>query len=339
LASGNTKSITLPISGVFIALGSRSLDLAIEFVGHWEDLTGSLFADVVLAKHPHVSVDQSEGCIPASFFDEDGSPHSIPFPRSSITQKMFPKFIPKIRDTLPAKPSDLLWLLEQFLVDEFPSGGELDPVSVSEHPTYSVYAKLMNFASRPKYQHHPHNDTLKAMAHISEQGVDDRRVPWNILLVSLELLRPGSAAKKKNLKRTLPDGSKIETSRLVRTMSAGPAASDIIAPTKIPDLVEAAEEVGEVEDITDNEEDDGDSNDSDGMDDDSDGMDDDSDGMDDDSDGMDDDGDRMEWTSSKGIKRKHNDDDDDDTGGQSSSASKPARQKLERRNTVGGRAR
>jgi hypothetical protein len=317
-------------------MGVRSLDLAIEFVGHWEDLTGSLFADVILSAHPHVSVDRSEGCVPATFFDEDPRCNSLPFPRSSITQKMFPKFLPKIRTTLPAKPGDLLWLIERFLLEVFPSGGELDPVSVSEHPTYSVYAKLMSFASRPKYQHHPHIDTLKAMAHLSEQGVDDRRVPWNIFLLSLELLRPGSPSKKKNLKRTVPDGTKIETSRLVRTMNAGPAGSTMIASTVIPDLVEAAEEVGEVEDVTDDEKSDDDEGN--GDDDDSDGMDDDSDGMDEDSDDMDDGGGRMEWESSKGTKRKHNDNDEEGAGGQGS-AGKPTRQRIYRTNTVGGRAR
>jgi hypothetical protein len=274
-------------------MGVKSLKLANGFIEHWEDLTGNSFTDEILSTHPHTSIDRSEGYIPAAFFGEARSGGGIPFPRSSITQKMFPRFIPKVRSALPAKPGDLLWLLEQFFLETFPTGGDLDPVSVSEHPTYSAYAKIMSFANRPKYQHHPHVNTLKAMAHLSEQGVDDRRVPWNIVLISLELLRPGSTSKKRNLKRTLPDGTKIETSRLVRTMNAGPAATTVVAPTTLPDLVGAAEGVGEVEDLTDDEDE----------------VDQDDEDDEDNGDGV---GDKeMEWNPSKGSKRKHNDDEDD----------------------------
>jgi hypothetical protein len=293
--------MTLPISGVFIALGVKSLELAYDFLEHWEDLTGNLFADEVLSAHQQLSIDRSEGFIHENFFEQDPSRASLSFPRSSITLKMLPKFLAKTQHNLPAKPGDLLWILERFFLDTFPTGGEVDPVSVSEHPTYSIYAQLMAFASRVKYQHHPHIDTLKAMAHLSEQGVDDRRVPWNILLVSLELLRPGSISKKKNLKRTLPGGSKIETSRLVRIISAGPAAPTMVAFTVLPDLVETAEELGEVEDVTDQEEI-GENDDDDDDDD------------DDEDNDEDEDDDEMDWKNSRGDKRKHSDDDEDNEG-------------------------
>jgi hypothetical protein len=135
----------------------------------------------------------------------------------------------------------------------FPTGGDLDPVSISGHPTYSVYASPMSFVHRPKLQYHPYIDTLEAMAHLSEQGQDDRRVPWSILIIGIEFLRPGSTSKRRNLNRTIPSGTKIETSRLVRTISAGPAASTNVTTLTLPELVECAEEVDEVEDVTDDE--------------------------------------------------------------------------------------
>jgi hypothetical protein len=228
--------------------------LAYDFLEHWEDITGLLFADEVAATHNVGSVDQTEGSIPASFFDGEPQNLGLPFPPASLlTDKTIPKMMAKVHPDLPAKPGDLLWLLEQFLLDTFPSGGEIDPVSVSEHPTYSVFGKLMDFAHRTKYQHHPHVNTLKAMAHLSEQGSDERRISLNILLLSCEVLRSGYTSKGKQLGRTLADGTKIRTSRVVRTINSGPAATSAIGSVTLPDLIHSDEELGEVEDVTDDE--------------------------------------------------------------------------------------
>jgi len=91
------------------------------------------------------------------------------------------------------------------------------------------------------------------MAHLSEQGTDDRRIPYNILLLALECLRPGSTQKKKNLKRTLPDGYKIKRARHVRVIGTGPAAASEIFPVSLPPLADESEQLGEVEDVTDDE--------------------------------------------------------------------------------------
>jgi hypothetical protein len=297
---------------------------AYDFLEHWEDVTGLLFADEVAAAHNTSSVDQTEGSLPASFFDRELRYLGLPFPPASLlTEKTIPKMLAKVRPDLPAKAGDLLWLLEQFLLDQFPSGGDIDPVSVSEHPTYSVFGKLMDFAHRTKYQHHPHINTLKAMAHLSEQGNDERRVSLNILLLSCELLRPGYTSKGKQLGRTLSDGIKIRTSRVVRTIDPGPAAATVIESVTLPDLVHSEKELGDIEDVTDDEamDQDNDDDDSDhggsidGDDSDEDGDDSDEDG---DDSGEDGDEDEMDVDAVRQGKRKRRDDDRDDQDGGSS---------------------
>jgi hypothetical protein len=283
----------------------RHYDAAYDLLEHWEDVTRRLFDDEVVARHNPKAVDQIEGSLPASFFDREPRRLGLPFPPASLlTGKTTPKFMAKVQADLPAKPGDLLWLLEQFLLEHFPAGGDIDPVSVSEHPTYSIFGKLMDFAHRTKYEHHPHVNTLKAMAHLSEQGTDERRISVNIILLALEFLRPGYTSKGKQLGRTLSDGTKLSTSRVVRTFNAGPAAATAIDPVTIPGLVQPKEELGEVEDVTDDEAMDCPKDD-----------DDDDDGGDssDDSD-EDDDGDIMDVDVVGQGKRKRGDDGDDQAG-------------------------
>ncbi|KAH7379386.1 hypothetical protein DE146DRAFT_626241 [Phaeosphaeria sp. MPI-PUGE-AT-0046c] len=304
-------------------LDKDSLKHAHDFIEYWEDLASTSFADEIVSAHRHVTVDKSEGCVPGSFFAQSISKHGMPFPRSALTSKMMTKFVG--RTIRPAQSGDLLWLLEQFFLDILPASGDVDPVSVSEHPTYSIYGKLMHFASRPKFQHHPHNYTLRAMAHLSEQGVDDRRVPWNILLLAIEILRPGSTSRKRNLKRSVPGKDKIETSRQVRTVGAGPATTSAVVRYTIPSLIEVEEELGDVRDVTDDEE----MGDSSGSDDDADG--DGGNGGNAGSTGMD-------WAQTAGDKRKRRDDDDEEKGdddynddeGGGSTFDKPEQQKRAR---------
>jgi hypothetical protein len=253
---------------------------------------------------------QPEALLPRLFFDQFAEGSGLPFPSKTLSKASIAKMKAKVSSSLPVKPGDLLWLLEQFLVEVLPNGGEVDPISTSEHPTYSIYTKLMRFATRPKYKHHPHVNTLKSMAHLSEQGADDRRVSYNILLLALECLRPGNTQKKKNLKRTLPDGFKIETARLVRIVGAGPAAASVVSPVALPQLVDESDQVGEVEDVTDNEVSGDASDDDDEDDEDSDDEDDDEDDDDGSEDGMD-----LDPRPYPKNKRKNHDDDGDGKSG------------------------
>ncbi|KAH6637891.1 hypothetical protein C7974DRAFT_149879 [Boeremia exigua] len=252
LASKKAKTITLPISMIFLAMSVVSLDGALTFVEHWEDVTQSVFADEVMSEHSPDTSKQLEGSLPVEFFDKYSSCRSLLFPAKVLKLKAtWDQMKSKAQPGLPAQPSDLLWLLEQFFSEIAPNGGHWDPVSTSEHPTYSVYTKLMNFACRPKYKHHPHNITLKAMAHLSEQGQDDRRVPYNMLLLAGEFLRPGGKmSKKKNLRRTLPNGDKIDTTRFFRELPAGPAKSSVVARVKLPKIEKTEDGLGHVSDET-----------------------------------------------------------------------------------------
>ncbi|CAN9097540.1 unnamed protein product [Alternaria alternata] len=305
LSSKASKTITLPISGIFLAMGVQSLHAAYEFLEYWESLTGNFFVDEIMSAHKNTGRSQPEALLPLSFFDRFPEGPVLPFPSKTLSKASIPKMKAKMSTGLPVKPNDLLWLLEQFLTEVLPNGGEIDPISTSEHPTYSIYTKLMQFANRAKYKHHAHINTLKSMAHLSEQGADDRRVSYNILLLALDYLRQGNTQKKKNLKRTLPDGFKIETTRMVRIIGAGPALASVVSPLALPQLVDEVEQLGEVEDVTDDEDlgDAGDDDDDDGDDDDGD----DDDG-DDDGDGNDsDDGMDLDPKSGPQNKRKNDD--------------------------------
>ncbi|EAT78581.2 hypothetical protein SNOG_13956 [Parastagonospora nodorum SN15] len=295
------------VSTILVSMSVRHYEEAYDFLEHWEDRTGLFFADEIISAHKLKTVEATGGYIPLSFFDGYSSRFGLPFPPASLlTDKTMPKFVPKVQSDLPANPSDLLWLLEQFFLETFPSGGDIDPVSVSEHPTYSVFGKLMDFATRIKYQHHPHINTIKAMAHLSEQGTDERRMSLNILILSCEFLRPGYVSKGKQLGRTLPDGTKLRTSRVVRTINAGPAPATNVGLASIPDMEQDEEELGEVEDFTDDEAtDEHDNEDSDG-----------GDGNDgSDGDDGEDGGELMDVDSAKRAKRKRDDEDEDEDGG------------------------
>lgn len=253
-------------------MGSLSLETAYDFLEHWEDLTGNIFVDEIMSAHNITSSVSSNFYLAETFFDQFPSQKSLPVHPRPMKKNQVDDLKNQTQPSLPAQPSDLLWLLEQFLLETLPNGGGIDPVSGSEHPTYSVYAKLMNFASQLKYKYHPHVNTLKAMAHLSEQGIDDRRIPANMLYLALEYLRPGSTQKKHNMRRTLPDGFKIDTSRLIRSVGAGPADDSFVASIALPNLVDDSPVLGTVQDVTDDEydEDDGESSGNDEDDDDDD---------------------------------------------------------------------
>ncbi|KAJ4381876.1 hypothetical protein N0V86_003243 [Didymella sp. IMI 355093] len=259
LASKKAKSVTLPISMIFLSLVVVSLDSALAFMEHWEDITQHNFIAEIMSEHPNATADQSEGFVSEDFFKQYPSCRSLPFVPSPIKASSWTRLKNMVQPGLPAQPSDLMWLLEQFLLETFPGGGHLDPVSSSEHPVYSVYSQLMNFACRPKYKEHPHNITLRAMAHMTEQGLDERQVSLNILLLALEYLRPGyTASKKHNLRRTLPSGSKIDTVRHWKVFNAGPADPSVVARVTLPKPHKPEDDLGHVSDHTvDSSDDDG----------------------------------------------------------------------------------
>ena len=65
---------------------------------------------------------------------------------------------------LPADPGDELWLFDRFFAEYYPDGGNIDCVSTSVSAANSVWIKLLEFTKMPKYAHHPHLRTVRALA-------------------------------------------------------------------------------------------------------------------------------------------------------------------------------
>lgn len=253
LASRMTKNITMPVSGIFLAMSVKGLHVAYDFLEHWEELTGNFFVDELNAAHNSTTTNLSQSYILQAFFEQSLSCFSLPFPSHNLSSSILKQIQASLRPKLPAKHGDLLWLIERFLLETLPAGGDIDTVSTSEHPAFSVFSKILNFANQAKYKYHPHINTLRAMAHLSEQGHDDRRIARNMLVLAREYLRPGYSRTTKHLKRKISEDHIIDSSRRVYTVSAGPAPTSAVAAVAIPVLTQGSDELGEIQDFTDND--------------------------------------------------------------------------------------
>ena len=93
-----------------------------------------------------------EHVLPASLFTGRQQLFKIPY----CNEKATIPAIKKIQKLLPLRRGDLLWLLDQFLRDEFPAGGTLNCADPSVFSmVHSIWPKLIAFCSQQRYFQNP----------------------------------------------------------------------------------------------------------------------------------------------------------------------------------------
>jgi hypothetical protein len=252
LASGNGKSETLPIASLAITMQNEANATA--FFSHWEEVTGCSINEVLgskLANKDDTSSDfmtADEGYLPPSFFAQFNSKHGIPVASAMAIHKTAqPYFISQAKKNLPAKPGDLLWLINQFLLDVHPNGGEVDLISASLHKN-SVFKQIGLFCSKAKYKHHPHLRTFLAYASMAEMGLEERAVSANAMLIAVEVLRDITTTKSKTANLKI-GGEKKSVGRKVLTIGGTPLTGAIFQVTE-PEL---EQDIEVLSDMTDDE--------------------------------------------------------------------------------------
>lgn len=197
IATGNSKNETIPISSILLSMSEKA-DMAL-FLDHWEDLSGSYVDDTLsgqgLGEVATGPLYQTEPYYPMSFFESSRSKRALPFTCKSLRTDTFAGHLATLRNTLPANPGDLLWLIDRFLSEEFANGGAVKLMSGSEHEQ-SIYRLISKFCSKAKYKHHPHLRTLKAMVSVVEMGATERLIATNALTFAFNVLR--SPCKKQS---------------------------------------------------------------------------------------------------------------------------------------------
>jgi hypothetical protein len=250
IASGHTKAETLPIPSVVLSMSEKN-DLPM-FLDHWQMVTG-------------VSLDDAWGCdgatasssteefFPSSFFEASTTKHTLPFANKSLKQDANAAHLGTLRNTLPANPGDMLWLLDRFLHEQFPWGGKIDLASGSEHRD-SIYHLITTFCSKATYRHHPHIRTFRALASIVEQGAAERSIATNALVFALQILREPFTKTPKTLKLKV-NGVNKESKRFVVTIGAK-VPKEVIREWEEPELEYDVQVLGDETDDEGNEDDD-----------------------------------------------------------------------------------
>lgn len=231
---------------------SEKSDLKL-FLEHWEDMTGSTVSATLGPIAPGEVVapflDQTEPFYLKEFFGASLTKGSLPFSCKSLRKPDYNGHLSTIRETLPANPGDLLWLLDRFLSECFPDGGDIDLASGSEHRD-SVYLVMSQFVSKATYKHHPHFYTLKAFIHIVEMGATERLIATNALSLAFEILREPFSRKRKTLILKV-DGKRKDSTHFVVELGTN-VPKNCIAEWEVPGLgcdVELLEDYTDDEDI------------------------------------------------------------------------------------------
>ncbi|EAT86157.2 hypothetical protein SNOG_06326 [Parastagonospora nodorum SN15] len=218
LLSGNSKTETVPIASLVLTLCEQAHWTL--FISHWEDVTG-LSVDYVLGSKLAIRSKASsslstanEDYYPNSFFA--GSKRGLPFTWVYQTVKTKEKYLSIINATLPAQPGDLVWLIDRYIAETLPNGGDIDLVPASVHAN-SVFAQVASFCMQAKYKNHPHLRTFLAFASMSEMGVDERLVPATAFTNVVEVLF-GKFGKKTKTVRTKIANETRTMSRVVLTI-------------------------------------------------------------------------------------------------------------------------
>jgi hypothetical protein len=91
---------------------------------------------------------------PTSFFNASPTRRSIPL-SIRMNRKETEDYLNCFRAILPANTGDLLWLIDRFLAETYPNGGELD-LAAGLEVGMSVYYAITAFCSKEKYKNRPY---------------------------------------------------------------------------------------------------------------------------------------------------------------------------------------
>lgn len=246
-ANGATKSETIPIASLVITLSEQAN--AATFFEHWEELTGMSIGDILRSSPTSTNVPSGhETYYPASFFANSKSKRALPFTSATLSAQGYDIYLNKVKKDLPAFPGDLLWLIDRFLSDKFPEGGELDLINASIHGN-SVYKHIATFCSKAKYKYHPHFRTFLALASMAEMGLDERNVSSYALTLAAEILRGPFVSRKSKTANIKVEGQNRSASRFVLTIKKD-RPENVIHQEDEPEL---EQDVEVLDDLTDKE--------------------------------------------------------------------------------------
>jgi hypothetical protein len=235
--AGNSKTETLPIAGLVIMLQDQSNTEG--FFDRWEEVTGSSIDEVIAE---NINISKNDGSfptgdlyLPATFFASSGSKLGLPVlstPNDVLSAKLMTTHVDAVKCRSPARPGDVLWLLDRFLTEMYPQGGKVDLCPASLHLP-SVYNKIREFCLKRTYQDHPHWRTLAALVYLTEKGLYERHIPANYLLLGIEVLRQPFFSE--TIRRTgAKYGQLYEIDRPVLTIGTTRPAGVVAAIVNLP---------------------------------------------------------------------------------------------------------
>jgi hypothetical protein len=222
------------------------------FLDHWQIVT-SVSLDDVWNCDGAAAASSTEAFLPSSFFGASDTKHTLPFANKSLKQDANAAHLSTLRNTLPANPGDILWLIDRFLHEQFPGGGKVDLASGSEHRD-SIYHLITTFCSKATYKHHPHIRTFRALASIVEQGAAERSIATNALVFALQILREPFTKTPKTLKLKV-NGVNKESKRFVVAIGAK-TPKEVIREWEEPEPEYDVQVLGDETDDEGNEDDD-----------------------------------------------------------------------------------
>ena len=167
---------------------------------------------------------------PKSFF-EIGTQRAMPYV-SYITK---PTYRNEALSLLPADPGDELWLFDRFFAEYYPDGGNIDCVSTSASAANSVWIKLLEFTKMPKYAHHPHLRTVRALAMSgTSRGHELTRATSQLGLAAFALSKISGRQKRQIIGRK---GTRQKSGSSKRFNFGKERRLNTIAPVANPELV------------------------------------------------------------------------------------------------------
>ncbi|KAK4889471.1 hypothetical protein LTR27_011732 [Elasticomyces elasticus] len=239
------KTITAPLSAI-VANMQRNPQLE-AFRVLWEQQTGLEF-DKALLKQTQDDTDDSttrqpQGqFIPSAFFDTRQEPLDL-VPNKSM------KYMQQLQALRPLQPGDALWLLNAFLKEKYPNGGDVDTGNPLHFPgSRTVWDMLTVFCLEAKYSKHQYINQLHSMASSAQFGGVEKKYSTTTFKAALEFLRGAYSERTVNGRYTLAGQSKSETARKEVLTISGVVPRGLEDPGEVlPDLVH--EEATEFEDV------------------------------------------------------------------------------------------
>ena len=131
-----SRLVTMPLAGLTLALqGHVEKDAFFEL---WQQQTGESFEDALFTdRDPAQQTSTADKIYPKSFFAGRSEGLDTGARKSAATRVL------RMQALLPLQPGDALWLLDRFLTQHYPQGGEINACNPATFPAAdSVWTKL-----------------------------------------------------------------------------------------------------------------------------------------------------------------------------------------------------